>query len=120
MEKYLGEFEQLLLFALLDGDEGPNEADGATIRRRIERRTGRLVSPGAIYTAMDRLSVRGLVSSRVETTPPEMGGRRKKYYWLEPTGARSLERSYQLVRRMSAGLDDRLSALASARRGGRR
>ena len=60
MRTYLGEFEQLLLFALMQLDD---DAYGARIRESIEARTGRTVSPGAVYTALDRLESRGLVSS---------------------------------------------------------
>lgn len=57
--KRLGEFEQLLLFALLHLED---EAHGTGIRRLILDRTGREVSPGALYTAMDRLEGQGMVS----------------------------------------------------------
>ena len=60
MRTYLGEFEQLLLFVLLLLD---HDAYGARIRQAIEARTGRVVSPGAIYTALDRLQRRELVAS---------------------------------------------------------
>ena len=54
MSRQLGEFEQLLLFAVLNlGDD----ADGVELRKGIERVTGRRVSPGAVYTAMDRLEL---------------------------------------------------------------
>ena len=60
MRTYLGEFEQLLLFAVVHlGDD----AYGTKIRSAIEAKAGRTVSPGAIYTALDRLETRGLVSS---------------------------------------------------------
>lgn len=110
MGQHLGEFEQLLLFALLDLD---HEADGAAVRRRIEARTGRVVSPGAIYTAMDRLSGRGFVSARIQAAPPEQGGRRRKYYALESPGARALERSFRVLSQMAEGLAARLSAAAA-------
>ena len=62
MGRALGEFEQLILFALveLEGD-----AYGASIGREIERRTNRQVSAGAIYTALDRLVARDLVTGEV-------------------------------------------------------
>ncbi len=54
MSRQLGEFEQLLLFAVLNlGDD----AYGVELRKGIERATGRRVSPGAVYTAMDRLAL---------------------------------------------------------------
>ena len=58
----LGEFEQLVLFALVR--LGPS-AYGATVRREIEERTGRAVSISAVYTTLERLEQKGLVRSRV-------------------------------------------------------
>jgi hypothetical protein len=55
VEARLGEFEQVLLFALLRlGDD----AYGVPIRRDIEERTGRTVSSGAVYTAKEVLPTR--------------------------------------------------------------
>jgi DNA-binding PadR family transcriptional regulator len=106
----LGEFEQILLFALLRlGDD----AYGVTIRRDIEERTGRTVSSGAVYTAMERLEARGLVSSVVGEPTPQRGGKRKKYYRLERRGAQALARSYDALREMAKGLGTRLADIAS-------
>jgi DNA-binding PadR family transcriptional regulator len=111
MAEALGEFEQVLLFALVRlGDE----AWGRTIRREIEARTGRSVSPGAIYTAMDRLEQRGLVSSVVEAPTPGRGSRRRKVYRLESAGARALADSYGRIRRMAEGVRAQLDRLAGA------
>lgn len=97
----LGEFEQLLLFALARlGDR----AYGVTVREEIERRTGRRVSPGAVYTALNRLEARGLVSSFFGEPTPERGGKRKRYYALEPRGIAALQRSHDALRSMSKGL----------------
>ena len=115
MRKSLGEFEQLLLFALL---ESGDNAHGVVLRREIEERTGRVVTAGAVYTALDRLEGRGYVSSWLSDPGPNRGGRRKKHYRLEPEGALALNRSFELMRRMSQGLDRRLAdaaALASGR-----
>lgn len=112
----LGAFEKLLLFALLAEDE---DADGASIRRHIEERTGRAVSPGAVYTAMDRLQERGLVDSEVVNAPPELGGRRQKRYRLEPAGALALDHSMRELSSMADGLRDQLDAAVRAARGSR-
>lgn len=102
MRTYLGEFEQLLLFALLRlGEPGY----GVTIRREIERRTGREVSPGAVYTALDRLESRGLVSSWLGEPTAVRGGKRKRYYRLEPAGRESLKRTQEAMSRMVEGLN---------------
>jgi len=112
MGRALGEFEQLLLFALLDLGE---DAYGAAVGRSIEERTGRTVSAGAVYTGLDRLEARGLVRSSVGAPTPERGGRRKKFYVLEPAGALELHRSVEALKAMSAGLIARLETRVGAR-----
>jgi DNA-binding PadR family transcriptional regulator len=110
MGRALGEFEQIILFALIElGDD----AYGAAVGRAIEARTGRDVSAGAVYTALDRLEARGLVTSRVGEPTAERGGRRKKHYRLEPSGAAELRRSVDLMRAMSEGLLPRLDDLVA-------
>jgi DNA-binding PadR family transcriptional regulator len=108
-QRSLGDFEQLLLFAILRLGE---DAYGATIRQELEERAGRFVSAGAVYTALDRLEAKGLVSSSVGDATPSRGGRRKKYYRLERIGAESLSQSYAEIQRMASGLGRRLADLA--------
>jgi len=98
MRSFLGEFEQLLLLALL-GSGG--ETYGVEIRRSIEERTGRTVSPGAIYTALDRLERRGLVLSRLGEPTAERGGKRKRYYRLQAAGEKLLRESQRALARMA-------------------
>jgi DNA-binding PadR family transcriptional regulator len=106
---YLGEFEQLILFALLR--LGPDDAYGVTIRREIERRTARDISAGALYTALERMEARGLVRSRWGRPTPERGGKRKKHYEIQPAGVRALGRSYETIRAMARGLAPKLETL---------
>jgi DNA-binding PadR family transcriptional regulator len=61
MSESLGEFEQLVMLAVLRLED---EAYGATVRRELLERAGRDVSPGAIFTTLERLETRGLVASR--------------------------------------------------------
>jgi len=97
----LGEFEQLVLFALARlGDA----AYGVSIRRDIETETGRRISSGAVYTTLDRLRARGLIASRWGEPTAERGGRRKRLYRLEPEGRRALARTWDALQRMSSGL----------------
>jgi len=105
MRTYLGEFEQLLLFALiqLEGD-----AYGGRIRQTIEAKAGRTVSPGAVYTALDRLESRGLVTSSLGEPTARRGGKRKRYYRIEPAGAELLRRSHEALSRMARGLKPKL------------
>ena len=119
MSKTLGEFEQMILFALLELEEG--EAYGVTIREVIEERTGRSISSGAVYTALDRLREQGLVTSWIGDPTPERGGRRKRYYRLEAPGLQALDRAARLFEGMSRGLLPTLRArLAEGADGGPR
>ena len=106
---YLGEFEQLILFSVVElGDD----AYGGAIRETIERRTGRVVSSGAINTALGRLAERNLVTSRVAEPAAGRLGRPRKYYSLQSAGARELMASYSTIQAMAGGLIPRLTDLA--------
>jgi PadR family transcriptional regulator PadR len=107
--EYLGEFEQLILFSVVDLGE---DAYGVAIRETIEKRTGRVVSSGSIYTALGRLAERGLVTSRLGESTPGRAGRPRKYYSLRPDGARALMGSYSTIQAMAGGLIPRLAELA--------
>jgi PadR family transcriptional regulator PadR len=100
-----GDFEQLLLFALLHLGE---DAHGRTIRELILERTGRELSPGAIYTALDRLEDRGHVSSWLGGSTPRRGGRRRRHYRLEPAGRAALSEAWHTLRSMAEGVEERL------------
>jgi len=105
----MGDLEQLILFAVLQlGDD----ACGVTIREELEQRAGRVVSSGAIYTTLGRLEQRGLVSSRVEEPEPGRTGRPRRFYVLEPVGARALMTAYDTLQRVAGGLIPALSELA--------
>ena len=105
MDDVLGEFEQLVLLAVLRLDD---EAYGAAIARELREKARRDPSPGAIFTTLERLEARGLVRSRYGEPTPERGGRRKRYYRLRSAGERALARSYTATVRMAQGLEDRL------------
>ena len=104
----VGEFEQLILFAVLRLGA---EASAVTIRQEIEARTGRSISSGALYTALDRLETRGFLASRLGEPTAVRGGKRKRLYTLEASGARALTRSYDALRKMASGMTARLQAL---------
>ncbi len=107
---YLGAFEQLILFSVLQLED---EAYGVSIRENIEERTGRTVSIGAIYTTLGRLEERQLVRSRTEE-PRGRTGRPRKYYALSPDGARDLRESYDSIQSMAGELIPDLDKLAGS------
>ena len=98
----LGDFEQLVLFAMVRLGDGTY---GAGIRRDIERRTGRDLSISAVYVTLDRLETKGLVRSFVGEPTPERGGRRRKHVELLPAGRRAVAAAYAQVRAMTDGLE---------------
>jgi DNA-binding PadR family transcriptional regulator len=102
--EFLGEFEQLVLLALIRlGDE----AYGMAVRRELETRAGRDVSIGAVYATLDRLESKGLVRSKLGETSDDRGGRTKKCFTISAAGARALEKSQQAIRQMLEGLPSR-------------
>jgi DNA-binding PadR family transcriptional regulator len=107
MGESVGEFEQLILFAVVRLDA---DATAVTIRGEIETRTSRTISSGALYTALDRLEARGFVQSRLGEPTAARGGKRKRHYTIEPSGARALTRSYDALQKMASGMTARLQA----------
>lgn len=83
MARDIGPFEYEILATLL---AQPRDAYGLTIRDRIKERNGRDVSPGAVYTALERLERKGLVSSGWGEATEVRGGRRKRLYKIEASG----------------------------------
>lgn len=105
MADTLGEFEQPVMLAVLRLDD---EAYGTSIREQLKARAERDVSPGAIFTTLERLESRGLVTSRLGDATAERGGRRKRFYQLSAEGRRAVSRSLNTVKRMVRGLEPKL------------
>ena len=101
----LGEFEQLVMFAVL---RLGGEAYGTSIREELKTRADRDVSPGAIFTTLKQLEGRGLVTSSYGEPTAERGGRRKRFYQLSGEGRRALARSLRTLQRMARGLEPKL------------
>src|SRR5262245_48695420 len=105
---YLGEFELLVLLAVLRlGDA----AYGVTIADELGRETSRELTAGAIYKTLGRLQQKGYVSVRIGDPTPQRGGRRKKFYRIEPLGSRALKQAFADLRRLTRGLGRTLEAL---------
>ncbi|SPF51963.1 Transcriptional regulator, PadR family [Candidatus Sulfopaludibacter sp. SbA4] len=97
-----GEFEQVVLLAILRlGDN----AYGVTIGAEITACTGREPAPGALYTTLDRLEDKGLVSSRLGDPTPQRGGRAKRYFALNSKGLAAVTRAQQSYRRLLEGCE---------------
>lgn len=105
-----GGLEQIALFALV---RLGGEAHGPALVQEIERRTGRSISPGALYTVLDRLSEKGYVEGWIGDSTPARGGRRRKVYRVLPEGARALLEWYEGIRALADGTSERLEGLAA-------
>jgi DNA-binding PadR family transcriptional regulator len=104
--EHLGEFEQIVLLAVLRlGDD----AYGVPVRREIEKRTRRSLTVGALYRTLDRLEHKGYVTSRFSDPTPERGGRSKRYFKVQPLGLRALRESRDALAAMWEGLDTRVT-----------
>jgi DNA-binding PadR family transcriptional regulator len=78
------------------------------VARLIEARTGRVISPGAIYTGLDRLERRRLVVSRLGDPTPQRGGKRKRLYRATAHGLKLLRDSHAALGEMARGLKPKL------------
>ena len=96
----LGEFEQLLLFAVL---RLGGRAYGVRIGEEILLATSKEVSAGAVYTGLDRLQSHGYVSSYPAEARSSRRGRPRKYYRVEPEGVEVLASTYGNITRMAEG-----------------
>lgn len=105
----LGEFEQIVMLALL---RLGSDAYGATICSEIERRSGRGVSVSAVHTTLERLEQKGLVKSRIGEPTPQRGGKRKRHYEMAALGLKALQASYRSLRSMADGIEHLLGELA--------
>jgi DNA-binding PadR family transcriptional regulator len=105
----LGDLEQVILLALV---RSGGEAHGAPLLDAIEEGTGRGVSPGALYTVLDRLEKKGMVESWIGDSTPARGGRRRRVYRIRPDGAREIRTWYEGIRSLAGGIGADLDRLA--------
>ena len=99
---YLGDFEQLVMLALMRLGPG---AYGMTVRRELEETADRRVSLGAIYATLDRLESKGLVVSFLGEPGFERRGRAKRFFKVRAPGVRALRASLAASDRMRQGVD---------------
>jgi PadR family transcriptional regulator PadR len=101
----LGEFETLLLLAVLQLTGQKQEAYGSAIRSEIETRTGRDIPRGSIYVTLDRLEEKGLLHSREGTTSEARGHRQKRNFDVTPAGVRAVRAAVTVLSQMQRGLE---------------
>jgi PadR family transcriptional regulator, regulatory protein PadR len=101
----LGEFEQMILLAILHLGEG---VYGVPIVDEIQRRTGRSVAPAAVYVTLRRLEQKGLLTTWMGESTPERGGKPRRCVKVTRSGLASLRDSRKVLDSMWKGLDPKL------------
>jgi PadR family transcriptional regulator PadR len=97
----LGNFEMMVLLAVLRvGDD----AYGVPIAGALEDAIGREALLGSVYAALERLEIKGLVTSRMGEPTPERGGRAKKYFTLTSKGLRHVRETQRAFVTLWRGL----------------
>jgi DNA-binding PadR family transcriptional regulator len=105
----LGEFEQLVLLAILQLDD---EAFGPAVGGLLEEAAARPVSRGALYSALARLEQKGFVEWEVEAATSERGGNRSRRFAVTEPGLRALRSARQALLTLWEGLDAKLDGRA--------
>lgn len=107
---FLGEFEQMILLAIL---QLRDEAFALGVIRELDRRAGRRVSRGALYKTLERLEEKGFVDWKVEATTPDRGGHPRRRFRVTATGITALRITKDALSQLWEGLDGVLDGRAN-------
>ncbi|MGH7554264.1 MAG: PadR family transcriptional regulator, partial [Longimicrobiales bacterium] len=80
----LAEFELLVLLAALR--LGPEEAYTVSIADDIAEKTGRRVRRANVFTTLQRLEMKGLLTTQLGEPRPERGGKPRRLVSVPPAG----------------------------------
>lgn len=106
---YLGEFELMLLLTIVRlGDD----AYGVPLSRELALLRGRDVSIGSVYAALDRLEIKGLITSSLGDSTPERGGRAKRYFRVTQQGLKSVNETRKVLSKLWKSLPSPKEKLA--------
>ncbi len=97
--KGLGEFEELVLLAvcILEG-----QAYGVSVKKEVEKHTGRSILLGAVHITLYRLQDKGLLTSELGGNTAKRGDRRKRLFSITDIGVRQLQEAQEVRQRMWA------------------
>ena len=98
----LAEFELLVLLAAIR--LGPQEAYTVSIAADIERRTGRLVRRANVYTTLQRLETKRLITTVLGEPRAERGGKPRRLVAVRPSGLAAVRAATVGIQAMVAGL----------------
>ena len=95
--KGLGEFEELVLLAvcILDG-----QAYGISVKKEVEKHSGRSILLGAVHITLYRLQDKGMLSSELGGSSNKRGDRRKRLFKITDYGMRQLQTAQEVRQNM--------------------
>ncbi len=100
---FLGEFEQMVLLAILRLGV---EAYGPDVAQELESKAGRRVSRGSLYSGMERLQKKGLLRWEIEAVTSDRGGIPKRRFEVTSAGLEALRTSHRAFTNLKAGLEE--------------
>lgn len=100
----LAEFELLVLLAALR--LGADEAYTVSIADHIEQRTGRSVRRANVYTTLQRLEAKRLVTTKLGEARPERGGKPRRLVVVRPAGIAAVRATAGAIQAMVGDLDN--------------
>ncbi|MEM7414577.1 MAG: helix-turn-helix transcriptional regulator [Gemmatimonadota bacterium] len=106
-KRYLGEFEQLVLLAIL---RSGSRANGYAVRRALEEEAGRSVSKGAFYTTLDRLEDKGFLTWELREATEARSRMPQRHFAVTPAGLAELKQTRQTLLRLWSGIEGVLDA----------
>jgi len=101
-KSFVGEFEQVVLLAILQLDD---DAYAPNIARHLETRVDREVSRGALYSCLNQLERKGFLRWRVDEPTADRGGHARRFYRVTADGLAALSASRQRLLTLWQGLE---------------
>jgi DNA-binding PadR family transcriptional regulator len=100
---FLGEFEQLVLIAILHLE---NDTGVLTLKEKLDDIAGRAVSRGALYRTLDRLADKSWIDwSLDEEERPERGGHPRRRLTVTKQGVAVLTASRRTLLQLWRGIE---------------
>ena len=85
---------------------GPDEAYTVSIADQIEERTGRSVRRANVYTTLQRLEAKRLVTTHLGEARPERGGKPRRLVAVRPAGVAAVRATTGAIRAMVGDIGD--------------
>lgn len=94
--KGLGEFEELVLLAVCILEQ----AYGVTVKKEVEKHSGRSVLLGAVHITLYRLQDKGYLQSEMGGNSEKRGDRRKRLFEVTDKGMEQLKAAQEVRQKM--------------------